>query len=229
MATTMTIDRISGIYQVSVSPTFARATNEVVIPGALGQNFESAIRPASFDISAEIAESTVAATAEKAIQLAEICDNLDYRPVYIQFAANENVLDGWFTISELRLPRSRATFVVYPFQLTVARVGARDDLRLATFWDNAVAETYTGWTSLTAKKMIALPHGVDNVAYSIAALREASDGTVSIIEDPTNTDIMYASATNVSEWFVAECRAYDLAGTDPLLLTSDIGLYLTSD
>jgi hypothetical protein len=205
----MQLDRIPGIYVEKVMQRgIARVTADLPIPGGRSQYFSKGVATESFTIEGFFSASNAITLAR---QLHELWENPDWSPTYFQFDQSENDNDGWFVLDQLRFPREhwQATFV--PFSLTARKIGTLNSLRLAQFWDqwSSAAETYTGWSTLTANKLVALPYNATNVAWTVTGTRTTSDGSTQFLLNPTRTEIMFTSSSTIADWYSSECRVYD--------------------
>src|SRR4030065_152193 len=130
MATTCTIDRLSGIYLKRISETFMRSVVSLGIPGGMGAAFATGGQLPTFSAEFAIHETTTALAKTKATQLKEIINNFEYRPIYITWSGDETPLDGWYMVSDLRFEVAREFANVRPFTMTLQRVGGGIAYRL---------------------------------------------------------------------------------------------------
>jgi hypothetical protein len=186
-----------------------RATVQYDVPGAYGASYSYGVKPETYSISCYFLRSNSAQDVIRFQQLKEIASNplMDWE--YIRFPELFSEYNGFYHINDVR-PDHKPAHVgnLFPFTLTVTKKGS-GDLRVATYWWSNVAETLTGWTGLTATRMVSLPNGATNVANTVAATRTASDGTIQILENPTRQEILYTSSSTFTDWYLAECRVYD--------------------
>lgn len=211
MATTCTIDRLSGIYLKRISETFMRSVVSLGIPGGMGAAFATGGQLPTFSAEFAIHETTTALAKTKATQLKEIINNFEYRPIYITWSGDETPLDGWYMVSDLRFEVAREFANVRPFTMTLQRIGGISDYRIYTLW-SAAAETYSGanWTgALTANKLIALPYNVTSPDFTVTETRTTIDGSNQVLLNPTRAYITYKQSATVADWWLAECRVYD--------------------
>lgn len=211
MAATMQIDRVSGIHLFSIERGVPRSLSDIEIPGGRGLVYARGVTAQTFVLECEIIESTRLAGEQNMTQLAEIIANPDFAFHYIGFPDTETINDGFFVIENMRLPRTPDLLGVYPFQLSVRRIGGLSDFRLAQWWSSA-AETVTGagWNGKTGKRMVSLPYNCSDVDWEVLETRVGSDGgSNQIILDPTRQIITFRPAATIADWFKAECKVFD--------------------
>src|SRR4030067_1261688 len=132
MATTCTIDRLSGIYLKRISETFMRSVVSLGIPGGMGAAFATGGQLPEFAVEFAIHETTTALARTKATQLKEIITNFEYRLIYITWSGDETPQDGWYAVSDLRFEVAREFANVRPFTMTLQRIGGISDYRIYT-------------------------------------------------------------------------------------------------
>jgi hypothetical protein len=212
MATTVTIDNITGIWtrEEGIEANFANVEQEIETPGGLSLAFLSGARAPSFTFHGEIHESSIALSTAKWRLLSELIANSAGYPFhYVQFAGQESINDGWYICSNLRLARTRDVYASYAFDLTMRKRGTLGSHRLGTVW-SAAAETTSGFTTPTATSMISLPYAAASVGWAVTATHTGSDGGSSqLLENPTRSPILYQSSATIANWFLSECRVYD--------------------
>jgi hypothetical protein len=211
MATQMTINNIGGLWVKSVAPRFARASAGIAIPGGQSQVYATGNEPVGFTVEGAIGDAATsnATSKTKATQLSELAENhAGYPFVYIQFPGQLNRLDGFYHLESVDFTENYRTLQVYPFTMSVRRIATLASHRLATRW-SASAESYSGWSSLTANNLVTLPYVVTNPDFAISATRTSADGSNQIMLNPTRQVATYKSSATIANWYLSECKIYD--------------------
>src|SRR5574341_1245368 len=123
----------------------------------------------------------------------------------------KNFLNGWYDVASIgSMSRNKETFVKYPFQLSVRQRGTFGSHRLAT-WQNSAAETYSwGGATLTAKRLVSIPHTAGTTGDTQLESRSTSDaGNIPVLEDPPHATLLYAISATPSNWYIGECSVFD--------------------
>ena len=210
MTATLTLDAITTLNIVSIGEGFARVSGSIAIPGARARSFGIGVDTPTYSIECELGETTVAANIAKFRQIIEIAMNPWIEFHYLQFPGNENISDGFYRIEDVHPTRDFGTQFRPTFQMQLRFIGTTQDYRLATYWA-AAAETYSGWSSLTANNLTTLPYNASNVAWTVTATRTTSDGSNQILLNSTRQTIAYKSSATIADWYKAEARVYDYA------------------
>lgn len=218
MATTVTIDNITGIWTrgEGIESSFSAVEQEIEIPGGESQAFLSGSRKPTFAFHGEIAESSLALATTKAKQLTELIANVAGYPFhYFQFAGQESIHDGWYACGGLRFTRTREGYPTYPFDLNMRKIGTPNSLRIATQW-NAAAESYSwGGATLARNRLVSLPSNLVTNATGEAGAEtrttlEVPSGTANskVYEDPTHGTILYLIGDRFTSW-TGGCTVWD--------------------
>lgn len=205
----LSVDRISGINIERMSPTFPRNRRTLDVPMGYSQVFGIGVGAETFSLQCNIRRHTDTSASAKAQQLQELFSNPDWQIAYLQFPTNYTKNDGFYFLDSISLPSEFwHAAQIFPITLTVTRLGAKDQLRLAERW-TGFSEKIKGWTTLPTVQMAAAPVNSTLNDDTIANNRTASDGIVPTIQTPNASLLTFKPSTTIADWFLGDCRVYD--------------------
>lgn len=205
----MNIDRIGSVFMTHLERDFSPFVQTVPIPGGVSQAFVTAIDAPAITIEGYF---KLTGTLNRIKQLQELTDNPDWEWSYLEYDANETQNDGFYVLGQISQPRKVWHKVNFsPFTLRARKIGDLGNLRISQYW-TSTSEAYTGWSSLCAVRMVAVPCGASNIDATISGSRMTSDSVpFQYCYNPNKSTITWTAPTSPSSWYQGECRVWDTA------------------